>query len=68
MMADAAASVLTKLKSKAKAVGISYQQYLQLFMQEEFLRKLLKSGYGDTLILKGGLSIHNFPILKLLSL
>lgn len=35
-MADIAASVLAKLKNKAKASGISYQQCLQLFMQEEF--------------------------------
>lgn len=57
-MADVAASVLVKLKNKAKAAGISYQQCLQLFMQEEFLRKLSKSGYDDTLILKGGLFIY----------
>ncbi|MCM1174038.1 MAG: nucleotidyl transferase AbiEii/AbiGii toxin family protein [Blautia sp.] len=57
-MADIAASVLAKLKNKAKAAGISYQQCLQLFMQEEFLRKLSKSGYEDTLILKGGLFIY----------
>ena len=57
-MTDAAASVLAKLKNKAKAAGISYQQCLQLFMQEEFLRKLSKSGYDDTLILKGGLFIY----------
>lgn len=57
-MADVAASVLAKLKNKAKAAGISYQQCLQLFMQEEFLRKLSKSGYDDTLILKGGLFIY----------
>ncbi|MEY8391902.1 nucleotidyl transferase AbiEii/AbiGii toxin family protein [Lachnospiraceae bacterium] len=57
-MADIAASVLAKLKNKAKASDISYQQCLQLFMQEEFLRKLSKSGYEDTLILKGGLFIY----------
>lgn len=57
-MADVAASVLAKLKNKAKAAGISYQQCLQLFVQEEFLRKLSKSGYDDTLILKGGLFIY----------
>ena len=56
-MTDKAASVLAKLRNKAKASGISYQQCLQLFVQEEFLRKLLKSEYGDTLILKGGLFI-----------
>lgn len=57
-MADIAASVLAKLRNKAKASGISYQQCLQLFMQEEFLRKLSKSGYEDNLILKGGLFIY----------
>lgn len=57
-MADIAASVLAKLKNKAKASGISYQQCLQLFMQEEFLRKLSKSGYDDFLVLKGGLFIY----------
>ena len=57
-MADIAASVLARLKNRAKASGISYQQCLQLFMQEEFLRKLSKSGYHDHLILKGGLFIY----------
>lgn len=57
-MADIAASVLVKLRNKAKASGISYQQCLQLFMQEEFLRKLSKSGYDDFLVLKGGLFIY----------
>lgn len=57
-MSDIAASVLAKLRNKAKAAGISYQQCLQLFMQEEFLRKLSKSGEEDTLILKGGLFIY----------
>lgn len=54
-MADIAASILAKLKNKAHTLGISYQQCLQLFMQEEFLRKLSKSGYDDFLVLKGGL-------------
>ena len=58
MIADQAASVLAKLRSKAKASGISYQQCLQLFVQEEFLRKLSKSGYDEFLILKGGLFIY----------
>ena len=57
-MADIAASVLAKLRNKAKASGISYQQCLQLFVQEEFLRKLSKSGCEDNLILKGGLFIY----------
>ena len=58
VVADIAASVLTRLRNKAKSAGISYQQCLQLFMQEEFLRKLSKSGYEDALILKGGLFIY----------
>ena len=35
-MADIAASVLAKLKNKAKSSGISYQQCLWLFFQEEY--------------------------------
>ena len=57
-MADIAASVLAKLKNKAKATGISYQQCLQLFFQEEFLRKLAGSRYADNFVLKGGLFIY----------
>ena len=57
-MADKAASVLTKLKNKAKSSGISYQQCLQLFFQEEFLRKLAGSQYAENFILKGGLFIY----------
>ena len=53
-----AASVLARLKNKAKTGGISYQQCLQLFFQEEFLRKLSASKYKDNLILKGGLFIY----------
>ena len=57
-MADIAASVLAKLKNKAKASGISYQQCLQLFFQEEFLRRLAGSKYADNFVLKGGLFIY----------
>lgn len=57
-MTDMAASVLARLKNKAKASGISYQQCLQLFLQEEFLRKLSSSKYKNNLILKGGLFIY----------
>lgn len=57
-MADAAASVLAKLKSKAKSSGISYQQCLQLFFQEEFLRRLAGSRYAENFVLKGGLFIY----------
>jgi len=57
-MADIAASVLAKLKNKAKSSGINYQQCLQLFFQEEFLRKLASSKYAENFILKGGLFIY----------
>lgn len=57
-MADIAASVLAKLKNKAKASGISYQQCLQIFFQEEFLRKLAVSKYAENFVLKGGLFIY----------
>lgn len=63
-MADQSASVLAKLRNKAKASGISYQQCLQLFAQEEFLRRLSKSGYEDHLILKGGLFIYTLTNFK----
>lgn len=62
-MADIANSVLARLKNKAKETGRSYQLCLQLFCQEEFLRRVEKSKYADNLILKGGLflySITNF--------
>ncbi len=55
---DIADSVLAKLRNKAKASGISYQQCLQLFFQEEFLRKLAGSKYAENFFLKGGLFIY----------
>lgn len=58
MATDRATSVLARLRNKAKESGISYQQCLQLFFQEEFLRKLSASPYKDNLILKGGLFIY----------
>lgn len=57
-MSDLAASVLAKLKNRAKASGISYQQCLQLFFQEEFLRRLAASKYAENFVLKGGLFIY----------
>ena len=58
-MADIAASVLARLKNKAKESGRSYQLCLQLFCQEEFLRRLEKSEYVENLVLKGGLFIYS---------
>lgn len=53
-----AASVLSRLKNQAKEEKISFQMVLQLFAQEEFLRKLSASDFVDNLILKGGMFIY----------
>ncbi len=58
-MADMATSVLARLKNKAKESGRSYQLCMQLFCQEEFLRRLEKSEYAENLVLKGGLFIYS---------
>ena len=58
-MVDIAASVLARLKNKAAESGRSYQLCLQLFCQEEFLRRLEKSKYVENLVLKGGLLIYS---------
>lgn len=57
-MADIAASVLARLKNKAQETGRSNQLCMQLFCQEEFLRRLQRSSYADNLILKGGLFVY----------
>ena len=57
-MQDIGASILARLKNKARTSNISYQQCLQLFFQEEFLRRLSKSPYANNFILKGGLFIY----------
>ena len=58
-MADKAASVLARLKNKAKESGRSYQLCMQLFCQEEFLRRLEKSEHAENLVLKGGLFMYS---------
>lgn len=55
---DKEVSTLSKLQNKAKETGRSYQLCLQLFCQEEFLRRVALSNYADNLILKGGLFIY----------
>ena len=55
---DHGASVLAKLKTKSKQTGKPMQLHLQLFCQEEFLRRLSLSKYANHLILKGGLFIY----------
>ncbi len=57
-MADMGASVLARLRNKAKETGRSNQLCMQLFCQEEFLRRLEKSNYSENLVLKGGLFLY----------
>lgn len=57
VIGDQGASVLAKLKIKSKQTGKPMQLHLQLFCQEEFLRRLSLSKYANHLILKGGLFI-----------
>ena len=61
-MAVMAASVLARLKNKAKESGRSYQLCMQLFCQEEFLRRLEKSEYAENLVLKGGVFIYSLTV------
>ena len=57
-MADIGASVLAKLRNKTKETGRSNQLCMQLFCQEEFLRRLEKSKYAENFVLKGGLFLY----------
>ena len=57
-MADIGASVLARLRNKAKDTGRSTQLCMQLFCQEEFLRRLEKSEYANNFVLKGGLFLY----------
>jgi len=58
-MLDIATSVLTRLKNKSAESGRSYQLCMQLFCQEEFLRRVEKSQYIENLVLKGGLFLYS---------
>jgi predicted nucleotidyltransferase component of viral defense system len=58
-MGDKAASILAKLKNRSKKQGIPLQQLLNLFCQEEFIRRLSKSHYKNNLILKGGFLLYS---------
>lgn len=58
-MANTDASVLARLKNKSKETGIPLQQLLNLFCQEEFIRRLSVSSYREKLILKGGLLLYS---------
>ena len=58
-MPDKAASILAKLKNKAKNGNKSFQLCLQLFAQEELIRRIQSSSYSDNFVLKGGLLIYS---------
>lgn len=58
-MNDSASSILAKLKNVSNETGRSYQLCLQLFCQEEFLRRLELSKYKDNFVLKGGFLIYS---------
>ncbi len=58
-MGNKSASVLAKLKNLSRNKGLSLQQLLNLFCQEEFLRRLELSKYNDNLILKGGYLLYS---------
>lgn len=58
-MADVAQSVIDRLRAKSRRSGVSTQSTLQLFCQEEFLRRLQRSRYSRCLILKGGLLLYS---------
>ena len=58
-MTYSSASILARLKNKAKAEGIAFQQLLNLFFQEEFIRRLAQSHYRERLILKGGFLLYS---------
>lgn len=58
-MEKSAESVLAKLKNESKEKGISLQQLINLFCQEEFIRRLSMSNYKENLILKGGFLLYS---------
>ncbi len=51
-------SVLARLKNRSKESGKSMQLHMQLFCQEELLRRISKSSYKENFVLKGGLLIY----------
>ena len=57
-------SILQKLKSKSREKKIAFQLVLQLFCQEEFLRRLSNSKYRENFILKGGLFLFSYSEFK----
>ena len=58
------ASVLARLRNQAIQENLNYQLCLQLFVQEEFLRRLSRSPYKENMVLKGGMFIYTLTAFK----
>lgn len=58
-MTDIGASVIARLKARGQKDGLQLQLLLNLFCQEEFLRRIQKSQYSENLILKGGFLLYS---------
>jgi predicted nucleotidyltransferase component of viral defense system len=63
-MINMGASIVAKLKNKALKEGLQLQLLLNLFCQEEFLRRIGKSIFSDNLILKGGFLLYSLSGFK----
>lgn len=61
---DIGASVIARLKNKGQKEGLQLQLLLNLFCQEEFLRRIGKSRFSDNLILKGGFLLYTLSGFK----
>lgn len=58
-MRNISGSVLARLKNESRKKGVSLQLLLNLFCQEDFIRRLSKSNHKENLILKGGLLLYS---------
>ncbi len=59
MTTDPGASLIAKLKERAARGGLQLQLLLNLFCQEEFLRRIQKSRFSGNLVLKGGFLLYS---------
>ena len=57
-MSNRGYSTLAKLRNRALQEGVPFQQFLTLFLQEEFIRRLSQSIYREKRILKGGYLLY----------
>ena len=58
-MIDQGTSVIARLKERAARDGLQLQLLLNLFCQEEFLRRIQKTSHSDNLVLKGGFLLYS---------